>query len=224
MASLGQVVLGLASIAYGAHHFRKGLQTLKGEPRGLAKAPFHDSGRVQTENGDMRIRSYHIRNLDERIKHLRDRVDEGKRDPRIYAFARQAVTQRCGDDWCIAEKDSEREARAIFDAIRRRVRYTSDIHGVDTYQSPYKTLMLQSADCDDYSTLVCSSLLSVGIPCRFKVIRTKGGSDWNHIYAQAGFPRAKPQKWISMDASVPVPFGWEAPPRMVADSRVFPVR
>lgn len=79
-------------------------------------------------------------------------------------------------------------------------------------------------NCDDYSTLTCAALLSVGIPCRFKVIRTKTARDWNHIYPQAGFPRANPKRWISMDSSVKMPFGWEAPPRMVAASRVFPVR
>lgn len=227
MASFGQVALGLASIIYGAHHFRRGMRHLSGEKALGAVSngrPFHDSGRVKTSNGVMRMRSYHIKNLDDRIKHLRDCVDKGKRDPRVYAFARDAVSRRCGDTWCIPEKDNVGEAKAIFDAIRRRVRYTSDIHGVDTYQKPHNTLRLASGDCDDLSVLACSALLSVGIPCRFKVIRTKGGSDWNHIYAQAGFPRANPTRWISMDASVPVQFGWEAPRSMVEAARVFPVR
>lgn len=184
----------------------------------------HDTGRQMTVNGPMRMRTFHIRTLDDRVKFLRRRVDEGKRDPQLYAFARSVITNKCGTKWCIPEKDNKKEAKAIFDAIRRRVRYTSDIHGVDTYQNPGKTLALGTADCDDYSTLLCSAMLSVGIPCRFKVIRTRGGKDWNHIYAQAGFPRAKPTQWISMDASVPVPFGWEAPKGMVEASRVFPVR
>ena len=553
MASFGQVALGIASIIYGAHHLRNGVRQLNGQPRSLgrvspvsAQTPFHDSGRVMTPQGAMRVRSFRIRNLDDRIRHLRDRVDEGKRHPEVIAFARQAVSQRCGNDWCIREKDNVAEAKAIFDAVRRRVRYTSDIHGVDTYQAPHQTLRLRAGDCipggtlllkangsfaaiedirvgdtifngsgwtkvtkwwdkgvhdtralklnnganlvctdehrlfvvprsarnkagsfadarevsagdirlgddllqprelafadaqtlsrdeafllgvyvaegsvrrrridgslatvsiagvaddedgrgkgfreivvalaarldlhiteqdrelylsdsngllerllgrcgqgavnkrlphvswdidtartillglsadggmatndtnfvfsttspelalqyrilqriqghstsikrvdehggfgahpvyrvtvrmdnarrpwakvkgifdagpqhvydietdssrfylvesdvvvhncDDYSTLLCSALLSVGIPCRFKVIRTKGGNDWNHIYSQAGFPRANPQRWVSMDGSVPVPFGWEAPSSMVAASRVFPVR
>lgn len=171
----------------------------------------------------MRMRTYNIRNLDDRIKHLRLLVDEGKRDPAIYAFVRDAISRRCGDDWCIREKDNLSEARAIFDATRRHVRYTSDIAGVDTYQKPAHTLALRSADCDDFSSLLCSALLSAGIPCRFKVIRTVNGNDWNHIYVQAGFPRAAPKKWISLDASVPAAFGWEAPNRVIADQRVFSV-
>jgi hypothetical protein len=213
---------------------------------------FHTSGRrvVRASNGSdvpMRMRSFHIQNLDQRIGYLARLVDEGKRDPAIYAFARRAVTRKCGGQWCVDEKDNIGEAKAVFGAIRgavpakmtetdvataqqlfgqirKNVRYTSDIHGVDTYQKPSHTLALHAGDCDDYSTLTCAALLSLGIPCRFKVIRTRGAGDWNHIYPQAGFPRANPTRWVTMDSSVKQPFGWEAPPRMVAASRVFPVR
>jgi hypothetical protein len=202
----------------------------------------HSYGRVP-----MRMRSFNIRTLDDRIRYLNRLADEGKRDPQVYAWARSAVNKKCGNQWCVAEKDNLGEARALFGAMRRGVppnmtprdieaaglvfrqirndvRYTSDIAGVDTYQKPAHTLALRSGDCDDYSSLTCSALGSLGIPCRYKVIRTKGAKDWNHIYAQAGFPRANPQRWISMDSSVNMPFGWEAPPRMVAASRTFRVR
>jgi len=183
----------------------------------------------------MRMRSYRIRSLDDRIRYLRHLVDAGKRDPQVYAFARSVVGKRCGNSWCIPEKDNFGEAQALFGAmrsdmgrarqmfrnIRRNVRYTSDILGVDTYQRPGHTLALGSADCDDFSSLTCAALGSIGIPCRFKVIRTKDASDWNHIYPQAGFPRANPQRWIYMDSSIDKPFGWEAPQSMVAASRVY---
>lgn len=233
----GQVAIGLASVVLGIHHLNNAARQL-GRPRsrsledaliGGSDRPFHDSGRVplRMPNGQTvpaRMRSFRIRSLEDRINHLRKRVDADKRDPRIYAFVRSATSKKCGDRWCINEKDNLSEARAIFNEIRKSVRYTSDIAGVDTYQNPTRTLALRSGDCDDYSTLTCAALLSAGIPCRFKVIRTKGANDWNHIYAQAGFPRQSPSKWVSMDASVPKPFGWEAPATMVADSRVFPVR
>lgn len=169
------------------------------------------------------MRIYQVKTIDDRIRHLRERVAKGKVDPEIYAFTRAAITKKCGNRWCIDEKDTLREAEAIFNAVRQSVRYTSDIAGIDTYQSPSKTLRLRAGDCDDYSSLICSSLLSAGIPCRFKVIRTKGSNEWNHIYSQVGIPRGRPNRWVSMDASVPVKFGWEAPPSMVAASKVFAV-
>lgn len=214
-------------------------------PARLPGVPFANTGyrNVQTSNGTraMQMRSFNIKTLDDRINYLRRLVDAGKREPHVYAFARRAVARQCGDRWCVPEKDNLSEAKAIFGAmrnanssdlstarkmfqnIRKQVRYTSDIAGVDTYQKASHTLALRSGDCDDYSSLTCSALQSIGIPCRFKVIRTKGANDWNHIYPQAGFPRLNPQKWVSMDSSVNMPFGWEAPPRMVADSRVFRV-
>jgi transglutaminase-like putative cysteine protease len=167
---------------------------------------------------------HNVGSLDERIRHIRARVAHGVTDPDVYAFARAAVAQRCGDRWCTPEKDNLREMEAIFNAIRNQVRYTSDILGIDTYQNPGRTLRMRSGDCDDYSSLVCASLLSLGIPCRFKVIRTKDASEWNHIYAQGGLPRANPQRWYTLDASVNKPFGWEAPAGMIAESRIFPVR
>lgn len=211
-----------------------------------------DSGRhsVRTldgQNTPMRMRSFEIKTLDDRIAYLNRLINEGKRDPRVYAFARRALSQKCGNGWCVAEKDNLGEAKALFKALKRsnpprmvaadldrarrifqhtraNVRYTSDIAGVDTYQKPAHSIALRSSDCDDFSTLTCSALGSIGIPCRLKVIRTKGAGDWNHIYAQAGFPRANPERWVTMDSSVDKPFGWEAPRSMVAASRTFRVR
>lgn len=239
--SFGQVALGLASVVMGIHHLTKGTEHLRGARRAPARddlgfvlgrnassRAFHDSGRmpVRMRNGRVvpaRMRSYQIRSLEDRIAHLRRRVNADKRNPEIYSFARRATNKKCGNRWCIPEKDNLGEARAVFQAIRNNVRYTSDIRGVDTYQNPSRTVQLGAGDCDDYSTLTCATLESLGIPCRFKVIRTKGANDWNHIYAQAGFPRQRPVRWISMDASVNKPFGWEAPSHMVAAARVFPV-
>jgi len=226
-------------------HFGGFQATPTSNPTALPGQAFMKSGyrTVDTPGGrrSMQMRSYNIRTLDDRINYLRRLVDTGKRDPHVYAFARRAISKKCGDRWCTPEKDNLAEAKAIFGAvrtaspqdlgalrkmfqdIRRNVRYTSDIAGVDTYQKPSHTLALKTGDCDDYSSLTCSALGSIGIPCRFKVIRTKGANDWNHIFAQAGLPRSNPTKWFSMDGSVNMPFGWEAPPNMVADSRVFRV-
>lgn len=264
--SLSDFALGLASIAVGLNSLRKGANHLSAatrpktrsfqgvqnvpQPVKLPGNPLLNSGyrNVHAPNGQrvpMQMRSYGIRGLDDRITYLQRLVDVGKRDPHVYAFARRAVSKKCGGAWCINEKDNLSEAKAIFGAvrgaktgdsgpdvesaknlfrqIRRNVRYTSDIAGVDTYQKPSHTLALKSGDCDDYSTLTCSALQSIGIPCRFKVIRTKGANDWNHIYPQAGFPRQNPTRWVSMDSSVNMPFGWEAPPSMVSASKVFRV-
>jgi transglutaminase-like putative cysteine protease len=233
-----KIVLGLAGIAMGLRSISGGLQQLDAaRQERLGRLPsFGSRGRsaqkpsrrplgdifVDTPSGKIRLRTYNIRNLDERIKYLRKLAQAGKKDPQVYEFARRVVNGRCGPSWCIPEKDNVAEARALFNAIRKNVRYTSDIAGIDSYQKPAHTLAMRSGDCDDYSVLACAAAGSIGIPCRFKVIRTQGAPTWNHIYAQLGFPRRMPRKWISFDASVPMPFGWEPPSRMVAAARVFP--
>lgn len=232
--SLGKIVLGVAGIALGlrqikngADHLRqaggsapsvsRGTPVSRGTNRPLSDVTFN------TPQGPVRLKTHTIRNLDDRIVHLRKLVEQGKRDPVIYEFARNAVNGKCGPSWCTPEKDNLAEAKALFKAIRANVRYTSDIAGIDSYQKPAHTLRFRTGDCDDYSILTCAAALSLGLPCRFKVIKTKGSPDWNHIYAQIGFPRRAPTKWVSFDASVNMPFGWEAPANMVDAHRVFPL-
>lgn len=77
-------------------------------------------------------------------------------------------------------------------------------------------------NCDEYSSTACAALMAVGIPCRFKVIRTKDSPTWNHIYVEAGTPKQNPTKWIALDASVAARPGWEAPPSMVAETKIYP--
>jgi transglutaminase-like putative cysteine protease len=216
---LGDVVLGLAGIALGLRQIKKSAERL--QPQRPSQSRSLSDLTLNTPSGPVRLRTYQIRNLDERIAHLRRLVEQGKRDPVVYEFARRAVSARCGNTWCAPEKNNVAEAQALFKAIRANVRYTSDIAGIDSYQKPAHTLRFRTGDCDDVSILACATAASVGLPCRFKVIRTKGAPDWNHIYAQIGFPRRAPSKWVSFDASVNMPFGWEAPASMVDDSRVF---
>jgi transglutaminase-like putative cysteine protease len=184
--AFGQVALGLAGILLGAHQIVNGVKRMGGgAPRrsrrsnGLARFPAtaprtNQSGR--TGVGKMRLRTYEIRDLPERMRYLQGLVQQGKRDPVVYEFARQAVNKKCGGNWCVPEKDNARELKALFEHVRKNVRYTSDISGVDSYQKPRHTIALRTADCDDYSVLLCSLAAVLGLPARFKVIKTKGRS------------------------------------------------
>jgi transglutaminase-like putative cysteine protease len=224
--SLGQFALGLASIAIGVHQIHNGFKRI--QPPGARRPGLGAPGELRsvqsgkTAVGPIRLRTYRIKNLEDRIAHLRELIEQGKRDPVVYEFARRAVNRKCGNSWCVPEKDNGKELKALFKAIRQNVRYTSDIDRVDSYQKPRHTLALRTADCDDYSTLICAAAATLGLKCRLKVIKTQGASDWNHIYAQVGLPRHKPSRWVSLDASVNMPMGWEAPKQAVVASRIFP--
>jgi hypothetical protein len=237
---IGQVLIGLAGIALGARAIKKGATELSsglrsGGPhasRGVERDPGKGAPegrrvgamRGKTRHGSMHMELREVKNLDERINAIRAQARKGRVDPRVIAWARAQVSRKCPDrpgGWCIPEKDTESEIKAIFYGLRRDVRYTSDVLGVDTYAHPRRTLEMASGDCDDYSSLGCAALLAIGIPCRYKVVRTKDSPVWNHIYIEAGTPKHAPARWIPLDASVDVKPGWEVPASQVAEARVF---
>jgi transglutaminase-like putative cysteine protease len=248
---LGQAILGIIGIYVGASKVKKALNTpsrsrtqLRGSapfmPSGVglqqprprassAKAPTTQRGKhVQTLAGPMRMTRKTVRTLDDRMAAIKELAVDGKFDPTVIAWTRAQLTRKCrggenGEQWCVPEKDTRAEISAVFHGLRRDIRYTSDLVGADTYAHPRVTLRLKSGDCDDYSSLGCAALMSAGIPCRFKVVRTKDSDSWNHIFIQGGYPKHAPSQWFSLDASVPVKPGWEPPPSMVAEHRIFNV-
>lgn len=238
--NLGEVLLGLATLAVGVSTARKGAQRLgnalssggSGVPttygRSTRVPPVLSRGKhVQTASGLMRVTTHQVRSLDDRIAAIAQKANEGKLDPKVIAWARKALSKKCragwnGEQWCVPEKDTRAEIDAIYKALRRDVRYTSDVVGVDTYAHPRRTLEMGGGDCDEASATGAAALMSVGIPCRFKVIRTKDSPSPNHIYLEAAASKANPTKWIPFDASVAMHAGWEAPESMVAEAWIYP--
>ena len=171
--------------------------------------------------GKMKMKIYNVYTLEERMVHIIALANKGKLDPDVRKFVAKALTKRCGDDWCVSERDFDGEIVAIFNAVRRNVRYTGDIWSVDTFQHPKRTLELGIGDCDDVSILISSGLMSIGYPIRFRVIRTKGSNDWNHIFVLCGRPPRDPKQWVSLDATVAKPAGWYPSKSPIADTKDF---
>lgn len=222
---------GISALKRGVDHVNRGLKG--GGPksttinmRGRALPQTTKVGqRKQTSMGPMRTTLKTVGSLDDRLAQIIDLAKKGKFDPVVIAWTRRELTKKCrpgwnGEQWCVPEKDTEAEIMAIFKALRRDTRYTSDILGADTYAHPRITTQLMSGDCDDSASRGCAALMSVGIPCRFKVIQTKRSSTPDHIYIQA---RTQRGKWISLDASVPMPPGWEAPAGAVSREWIYEV-
>lgn len=104
------------------------------------------------------------------------------------------------------EKHEYAEVEAIFEWVRDRIRYTRDVHGVETLMTPPQTLASGLGDCDDQSCLLACMLEAIGYPTRFVVAGYNGG-DYEHVYLQAWVGNT----WVSMDPTEPHPMGWEAP-------------
>lgn len=187
-----------------------------GRPRSINALP-------HTQEIRSNMRKKKIKTLDERLYWIQTCVKNGFNDPKMYALAREITSQqdRPGH-FLIDPKDNVAEAKAIFEYVQAAIRYTSDPLGRDTFASPRLALKLKAGDCDDYSAVICTLLLQVGIGCKLKVIDTKDSPDWSHIYACAMLPRSAPTHLVPMDASVrKAAFGWEAPKESVDRARLF---
>jgi len=240
---IGNVLLGLAGIALGYRTLSTGAQRLGSGlnsggrgigggriptvvvPRNATRSmpPLLQQGKkVKTRAGQMGVSLREVRTLGDRLSVIIDKAHQGKLDPVIIGWARREVSKKDKQgQWVTPEKDTEAEAFAIFKGLRRDIRYTSDVRGVDTYANPRKTLETRAGDCDEYSAVGCAALMAVGIPCRLEVIQTTKSSTPDHIFIQAGVPKEGPTKWVSLDASVNMPPGWRAPDSMISKRWLF---
>lgn len=159
-----KLILGLASLILGVNHIKTGLSEINSprrQPqRPPQRGPKQGLGRVAPKalpSGDKRkptVTEHTVHSLPERIKHIQARVRKGKLHPDVIYFARKAITQKCGQKWCIDEKNNLAESKAIFEAVRANVRYTSDPLGVDLYAAPERTLETKAGDCFPQGTLL----------------------------------------------------------------------
>lgn len=161
------------------------------------------------------------RTIDERVSFVHEQSVKGTRDPKVYTLAREVLARKCGDSWCVREKDALGEITALFDEVKKKVRYTWDPLDYDAFQTPAKTLELQTGDCDDYMSLLGAMLRSVGYKIRSRVVQTKGQQTWNHIYLLAFVPTES--RWMPLDLSVQKPAGWEVPREYIVRVKDFDV-
>jgi len=148
-------------------------------------------------------------NIDDRISWLDSEINEGKRSPRVREIASDILTVKRDDgQWEIAERDWAAEIAGAFEYVRKNVRYTRDIHGVELFQKADRTLELGIGDCDVLAILLGSILGNVGYPMLIRVISTAGPT-FHHVYLLAGIPPHDPKEWIALDASQDEGPGWE---------------
>lgn len=111
----------------------------------------------------------------------------------------------------VCPKDRLGEVCALFDWVRRNIRYTRDIFRVELLHSARRMLELRAGDCDDMTILLGAMLMSTGHPVRLILagFRPNKPHMYSHIYPEA-FIRGR---WIPIDASANRPMGW-APPAL----------
>lgn len=166
------------------------------------------------------FRSGRVGTITERVAMVHQQMIRSTRDPAIYKLAREVLGRGDGNgNWNVAEKDHKGEATALFNEVRKRVRYTWDPTDYDAFQTAVRTLEMHTGDCDDMAILLGALLRSVGHVVRSRIVQTKGAPTWNHIYLVVKVGN----EWMSLDASVAKPAGWEVPAEMVLKKMDFDV-
>lgn len=211
IGGVGLVVIGSALL------YRERRQSLglgRVATRRLPQAPVIDG----YDDGDMRtqIRESADMPIEQRLATIQELVYKSVQDPQMRKLALQ-ITRGC------KERDGECEARAVYDYVKRNIRYTGDIapirlhdgsvEGIDLYQSARRTLEIGGGDCDDQSILNATLLALNGITPILRVVATNKRGDWEHIYTGAVLPKYAPSKFFALDTTLPGSnkFGVEAP-------------
>lgn len=170
---------------------------------------------------DMRPHLIQSSDIDDRIGILEGEIDAGKRETVIHKLASQILGRKSGGKWAVEERDWPGEVEAMYNYVRKHVRYTRDTTGVEVFRSPKRTLELKIGDCDDLTILLGSLLQAVGYPIMIRVIGMKGTGTFQHVYLLAGTPPHDPKKWIPLDPSRGHGAGWEYPKEKVGLKRDY---
>lgn len=134
----------------------------------------------------------------------------GKTSPTVYALARE-LTNR------LRQKSYRDEVRVLHAFVRDKIRYVRDVRGIESLQTPDKTLEFHSGDCDDKAVLVASLLESIGHKTRFVAVGFAPGR-FQHVYAETKVG----QNWVPLETTEPVGVGWYPPnqrARMILHTR-----
>jgi Transglutaminase-like superfamily len=131
-------------------------------------------------------------------------VEDGARD--FYVRQKAIEIFRA---YGVRPKNRFGEVGALFDFVKRNIRYTRDIFRVELLHSARRMLELRAGDCDDMTILLGSMLISTGHPVRLVLagFRRNKPHVYSHIYPEVNVNG----RWLAVDATVNKPIGW-APP------------
>lgn len=218
-------VLGLGLTAVGAFlYYRERKNAALNGPRyspgRFAEAPMVDS----FSDGDATtvLRASDTMPIEQRIGSIQKMIEKSVMDPKMRALAME-ITKDC------RERDGKCEAKAIYKAIKKRVRYTGDVapikmstgetEGIDLYQSARRTWEMGGGDCDDQVALVATLASVIGLTTKLRVTAECKDCEEGHIYPVVLLPKFAPEYAVAVDTTLPGSgnFGVEAPSARATD-------
>ena len=107
----------------------------------------------------------------------------------------------------LPSKDFNAELFTLWRWVDTEIRFVRDIHGIETLQTPEKTLELGAGDCDDHAILISALAEVLGFPTRFHAVGFQPG-EFVHVLTEAELNG----KWISLETTVAGAYiGWYPP-------------
>jgi hypothetical protein len=127
--------------------------------------------------------------VEQTVALMRQLVDEALRDPSIIRLAADIVRP-------FPAFDDLAEANALYEWVRRNIRFTKDPVNKEKLYPPAELLKIRAGDCDDISMLLATLLMAVGYPARLMTIAAPGSPDqFSHVYVEAEIHG----QWIPID-------------------------
>lgn len=130
------------------------------------------------------------------LARMRSLVRDGKKNINLRLKALSLVKRHRQKEWV-------NEVKSLHRYVRDRIRYVKDIRGIETLQTPIKTLELGQGDCDDKSTLLATLLETIGHPTRF-IAMSRIRDQFCHVYVETRIGN----KWIPLETTENVNVGW----------------
>lgn len=177
----------------------------------------------------MRVTVETVGSQAEALKRLAEVSRRSVLTPRVIQIAR-TITSDC------ANRNDECELEAIFNAVKygdarvealaRGLRYVADPRIADLYSTPDRMLDqceqgACASDCDEHAALIAALAGAVGFTTALRAWGPAAGDELTHVYAIAGLPKNKPQRWVGLDTTVKNSYvGWEPPKGRVLNALV----
>lgn len=136
----------------------------------------------------------------ETLRLMRSIIDRAKLQPKMRARVAQLLT-------LVPQKDWLEEIGTLFDFAQNRIRYMSDIAGIETIAEPEQTIQIGAGDCDDKAVLLATMLEVAGYPTRLIATGYSYPGVFEHVYIAAMLPDGS---FLPLDASEPHAPGWQA--------------
>lgn len=131
--------------------------------------------------------------IEQTISMIRTLVHQGVRDVTVNRTALEILQG-------VPPHEPELEAQAIYNWVRKNIRFTNDIYGAETLRPAAEILRVRAGDCDDINGILLPTLLeSVGIQSRLVTIAADDArpDNFSHIYCEANLDGA----WTPLDAA-----------------------